>query len=66
MTKVEVWSPIRDDKVKTNLGDSPIWKQAYYKDEVTPEERARYNNWYIYGFIFDGLKVKQSTKFTTV
>ena len=65
-TKVDVWSPVRDDKAKTNLGDSPIWKNAYHKEEVTPEVRAKHNSWFVYTFIFDGLKVQQLANFKTV
>jgi hypothetical protein len=64
--KVDVWSPVRDDKVKTTLGDSPIWKQAYHKDEVTPEIREKHNNWFVYTFVFDGLKVRQLSNFKVV
>ena len=49
MTTIEeVWSPIKDDKFKTNLENSEVWKNAYKPEEVTYDVRGKYPKWYAY------------------
>lgn len=66
MTTEVVLSPVKDEKIKVTLGDSPIWKNAFKPEEVTDLERMKYHQWYTYTFKFDGLKVSQCTKFKTL
>ena len=64
MTTIEeVWSPIKDDKFKTNLENSEVWKNAYKPEEVTYDVRGKYPKWYAYFIKFNGLKPIQLTKF---
>ena len=65
--KVEkVYSPVNDPKIRTNLNDSPIWKNCYKKEEVTSDVLKKHNNvFYIYSVKFDGLTPVQVTKVET-
>ena len=33
----KVYSPVNDTDIKTNLNDSPIWKNAYKHEELTTD-----------------------------
>ena len=62
----KVYSPVNDPKVKSNLIDSPIWKNCYKVEEVTNEVLKKHNNiFYIYSIKFDGLTPVQVTKVET-
>jgi len=60
-----VWSPIKDDSRK-DLKNSPIWKNCYREDEMTPSIKVKSSVWYIYQIKFDGLTPIQCTKFKEV
>lgn len=60
MEIIKVYSPIDDKEVRTNLNNSPIWKQAYHADEL-PAVRKKHANMYEYSIKFDGLKPIQVT-----
>ena len=61
MEKVDVYSPVEDKKIKTTLGDSPIWKKASTEEEYK-ENTRRYPVWFKYTFMMDGTKIVMSTK----
>jgi len=60
MENVNVYSPVEDTKIKTNLNNSSIWKKAYTEEEYM-ENPKRYPNWWKYSIKFDGLKPIQVT-----
>jgi len=57
---VKVYSPVEDKEVRTNLGNSPIWKKAYHESELALAKK-NHTDLYEYSFKFDGLKVAQFT-----
>ena len=57
-----VLSPVKDDSFKSNLNDSPVWKNCYHVNEVTNEIRDKYPKWYEYHIKFEGLKPLHLTK----
>jgi hypothetical protein len=59
---VKVYSPVEDKEVRTNLGKSPIWKQAYHETELAIARRL-HATLFEYSFKFEGLKVAQFTGF---
>jgi hypothetical protein len=60
-TKDEViYSPVEDNS--KDIAKSSIWKNAWHKDEITPEALRRYSNWWEYHVRFDGLKPQQLLK----
>ena len=61
METVNVYSPVEDKQIRTNLDDSPIWKKAYHEDELERVEK-KYPRLFKYTFKFDGLKLIQFTK----
>ena len=61
MENVNVYSPVEDKSIKTNLNDSPIWKKAYTEEEYN-ENPKRYPYWWKYSMKFDGKTPKQVTK----
>ena len=61
-----VLSPVKDDKIKSNLNGSPIWKKAYKPEEVTEEVRAKHSAWFEYTIKFEGTKPMQVTKVKAV
>lgn len=61
METVNVYSPVEDKQIRTNLNNSPIWKKAYHEDELERAEK-RYPHLFKYTFKFDGLKPIQVTK----
>jgi hypothetical protein len=67
MEKVIVYSPVEDQKIKSNLNNSPIWKDKNGKSNAYTEEEylenpKRYPRWWKYTFRFEGLKPVQHTK----
>ena len=60
MTTEVVVSPVKDDF--KNLKDSPVWKNCYHVEEITPEILNKHIKWYEYHIKFDGLKPFQLTK----
>jgi len=63
MTVEVVLSPIKDEKINSNINNSPIWKKAFKPEEVTEEVRHKHNKWFQYYVKFDGLIPIQVTKF---
>jgi len=61
MENVIVYSAIDDQKIKSDLNNSPIWKKAYTEEEYLQNPRL-YPIWFKYSFKFDGLKPVQLTK----
>lgn len=66
MTTEKVISPIKDEKMNSNINNSKVWSKAYKLEEITPEIRAKYPVWYEYHIKFDGLKPIQMTKFKEI
>jgi len=60
MENVNIYSPINDPQIKTELQNSPIWNKAYTEEEYRSNSQ-RYQMWFIYSIKFDGLKPKQVT-----
>ena len=65
MITESVWSPIKDDSRK-DMNNSPIWKNCYREDEMTPAIKGKSLVWYTYQVKFDGLTPIQCTKFKEV
>ena len=64
-TKDEVvYSPVEDNS--KDINKSSIWKNAWHRDEITPEAIRRYPNWWEYHVRFDGLKPIQLLKMQKV
>ena len=61
LESVKVYSPVEDEDVRTNLGNSPIFKQAYHESELK-EAQKKHAVLYEYNFRFEGLKVVQFTE----
>ena len=55
METVNVYSPVQDKSVKTNIDNSPIWEKASTEEEFM-ENPKRYPIWWKYAFKFEGLK----------
>jgi hypothetical protein len=60
MEIIKVYSPIDDQEIRTNLNNSPIWKQAYHAEEL-PKANKKFATMYEYSVKFDGLKPIQVT-----
>lgn len=58
---VKVFSPIEDKEVRTNLGNSPIFKGVRYHESEFALARKNHTDLYEYNFKFEGLKVAQFT-----
>ena len=56
---VKVYSPIEDKDIRTNLGDSPIFKGARYHESEYKEALKKHAEMFEYSFKFEGLEVKQ-------
>jgi len=61
LESVKVYSPIEDKDVRTNLGDSPIFKGLRYTESELAEANKKHAELYEYSFKFEGLKVAQFT-----
>jgi hypothetical protein len=57
---VKVFSPVEDKDIRTTLGNSVIWKQAYTESELK-EAQKKHAEIYEYNFKFEGLRVAQFT-----
>lgn len=55
-----IYSPVEDNG--KNIANSPIWKNAWHRDEITPEAVNKFHNWWEYAIRFDGLKPQQLLK----
>ena len=66
MTTEVVLSPVKDEKINSNINDSPIWHKAYKPEEVTEEVRNKHNTWYSYTICFEGLVPTHCTKFKEI
>lgn len=58
MQSEKVYSPIEDKKIRENLTDSPIWKQAYTEEELA-SAKVKHTELYEYTIKFEGLKPVQ-------
>ena len=58
---VKVYSPIEDKEVRTNLGNSPIFKGARYTESELALAKKNHAILFEYNFKFEGLKVAQFT-----
>jgi len=65
MEIVKVYSPVDDKDIRTNLNNSPIWKQAYHSDEYK-EAMKKYAHMFEYSIKFDGTKPIQVTNILKV
>jgi hypothetical protein len=61
LESVKVYSPIEDKDVRTNLGDSPIFKGLRYAESELAEAKKKHVELFEYSFKFEGLKVAQFT-----
>jgi hypothetical protein len=61
LESVKVYSPIEDKDVRTNLGDSPIFKSLRYTENELVEAKKKHAELYEYSFKFEGLKIAQFT-----
>jgi len=55
-------SPILDSNIQDHIGSSPVWNNAFKKDEITLELYRKYPSWYAYSIKFNGLTPVQLTK----
>ena len=60
MENVNVYSPVDDKDIRTNLNGSPIWKQAFHETELVAVEK-KFPVMFKYTIKFDGLKPVQVT-----
>ena len=58
---VKVYSPIEDREVRTNLGNSPIFKGIRYHESELALAKKNHEILFEYNFKFDGLKPVQLT-----
>lgn len=61
----EVYSPINDPKIKSDIKGSKIWGTCYKKEEVTRDVLNKHARLYVYSIKFDGLEPFQVTKVET-
>ena len=59
-----VYSPVEDNS--KDIANSPIWKNAWHRDEINPEALNKFKNWWEYSVRFDGLKPQQLLRFKKV
>lgn len=55
----KVYSSIKDDNIKNELMDSPIWKKCEHPDDIKEKDIS---GWYEYTVKFEGLTPIQVTK----
>lgn len=60
METVRVISPVQDNDLRTNLKNSPIWKEAYTETELAIASK-KHTELYEYSIKFEGLKPMQLT-----
>jgi hypothetical protein len=58
---VKVYSPVEDKEVRTNLGNSPIFKGARYTEAELALATKNHPILFEYSFKFEGLRVAQFT-----
>jgi hypothetical protein len=58
---VKVYSPVEDKEVRTNLGNSPIFKGVRYHESELALAQKNHPTLFEYNFKFEGLKVAQLT-----
>ena len=63
MTTEIVLSPVKDEKINTDIKNSLVWKKAYKPEEVTEEVRAKHHAWFEYVIRFEGIVPVHCTKF---
>ena len=63
MTTEIVLSPVKDEKMNSDIMNSPVWKKAYKPEEVTEEVRTKHNAWYSYTVRFENTTPVHCTKF---
>lgn len=56
-----VFSPVNDTNIRTNLNESPIWKNAFKLEELTNEVKTKHPMMFEYTIKFDGLTPVQVT-----
>ena len=56
---VKVYSPIEDKNIRTNLGDSPIFKGLRYAESELAEAKKKHAELFEYSFKFEGVKIAQ-------
>lgn len=61
LESVVVYSPVEDKEVRTNLGNSPIFKAIRYHESELALARKNHATLFEYNFKFEGLKVAQFT-----
>lgn len=59
LESVKVYSPFEDKDVRTNLGNSPIFKQTRYHESELALAKKNHAILYEYTFKFEGLKLVQ-------
>jgi hypothetical protein len=60
MTTEIVFSPVEDRS--KDIANSPIWKNAWHKEEIDDQAKRRWSNWFEYRVRFNGTKVIQLLK----
>jgi len=58
---VKVYSPVEDKEVRTNLGNSPIFKGVRYHETELVLAKKNHATLFEYSFKFEGTKVAQFT-----
>jgi hypothetical protein len=65
MKDEKVYSPIEDKQIRTNLNESPIWKQNYHETDLVLA-KSKHPVLFEYVIRFDGLKPIMVTKVSKV
>lgn len=65
MENVNVYSPVEDKKINSNLNDSPIWKNCFHETELADAQK-KFAEMYLYVIKFDGTKPIQVTNMKKV
>jgi hypothetical protein len=58
LTTVDIYSPIHDNKIKSNISGSEIWNECYHEDELSKDKRKEM---FRYTMKFSGTKPVQVT-----
>jgi hypothetical protein len=61
-TVEKVYSPIKDDNIKNDIKNSPIWKECYHTNDTKPTVKQMF----VYTIKFDGLVPIQVMKIDVV
>jgi hypothetical protein len=59
LESIKVYSPIEDKDIRTNLGNSLIFKGSCYHESEYKEALKKHAEMFEYNFKFEGLKVVQ-------